>query len=180
MTSSLGAFVHVENKSDFQWSPPSSWRHEPPSQSGFELNHIKSAKDASPDTPRRPVHAKVPASPASTRGHSFGHGDIESPSTTPPNELETTQPSASEATEITQVKQSWNSPKMNKWRVLAACLINFAGGSNDSGMPNAGKVACLLLGFCFVTFPVTDNPQLLALFYPTSRNITTSIMLSYP
>ncbi|KAI9686250.1 MAG: hypothetical protein M1822_003906 [Bathelium mastoideum] len=48
-----------------------------------------------------------------------------------PNELESSRPPSPEHEEAHAV-QSWSSPSMNKWRVLAACIEYFGNGLNDA------------------------------------------------
>lgn len=50
-----------------------------------------------------------------------------------PNELELSRPPSPQLDESTAVVQTWNSPWMNRWRLLSACLICFGNGCNDSG-----------------------------------------------
>ena len=47
-----------------------------------------------------------------------------------PNGLESGTPTDGN---VTGVVPSWSYPKMNKWRVLSACLTYFGNGLNDSG-----------------------------------------------
>ncbi len=49
-----------------------------------------------------------------------------------PNELEMSRPPSPTRDEATMVVQSLNSPPVNKWRFLCACLMCFANGMNDS------------------------------------------------
>lgn len=50
-----------------------------------------------------------------------------------PNELERSRPSSPRENVATTIVPSWGFPKMNKWRVLAACFVYFCNGLNDSG-----------------------------------------------
>ena len=47
-----------------------------------------------------------------------------------PNELESSTPTDGN---ITSIVPGWSYPRMNKWRVLSACLTYFGNGMNDSG-----------------------------------------------
>lgn len=49
-----------------------------------------------------------------------------------PNELERSQPPTPKQHEAANVVPSWSYPKMNRWRVLAACSEYFGNGLNDS------------------------------------------------
>lgn len=48
------------------------------------------------------------------------------------NDLESSQPPTPLQDRVTLLAPSWNYPAMNKWRVLAACLVYFGNGMNDS------------------------------------------------
>ena len=50
-----------------------------------------------------------------------------------PNELEISQPPTPKRAEAAGLVQSFSNPAMNKWRVLAACLVYFGNGLNDAG-----------------------------------------------
>ena len=58
----------------------------------------------------------------------------ESPTPMSPNELEMSRPSSPKRDEAVEMMQSWNSSRMNIWRIASCCLIYFANGMNDSGM----------------------------------------------
>ena len=59
------------------------------------------------------------------------HHGIQSSSRTP-GELEASPPATPTAADATGIVPSFSYPKMNKWRVLAACLIYLGNGINDS------------------------------------------------
>lgn len=48
-----------------------------------------------------------------------------------PNELERSAPPTPKRDEAVNLVQSFSNPPMNKWRLLSACLMNFANGLND-------------------------------------------------
>ncbi|KAJ9669514.1 hypothetical protein H2201_000381 [Coniosporium apollinis] len=49
-----------------------------------------------------------------------------------PNELEMSQPPTPKRAEAAGLVQSFSNPAMNRWRVLAACLVYFGNGLNDA------------------------------------------------
>lgn len=49
-----------------------------------------------------------------------------------PSELENSQPPTPRQSDSTGLVPSWSYPKMNKWRILSACLVYFGNGMNDS------------------------------------------------
>lgn len=51
-----------------------------------------------------------------------------------PNELEMSCPPTPRQDDAVGLVQRWNSPSMNKWRILCCCLIYFGNGLNDAGM----------------------------------------------
>jgi hypothetical protein len=54
-----------------------------------------------------------------------------------PNELEMSRPPTPRQDDAVGLMRTWNSPPMTKWRILSCCLIYFANGMNDSGIPSA-------------------------------------------
>lgn len=133
MAAQLGALVQIEGEKSAQWRPPASWQYAPPPKPAIELDDLhKHQKYGMHNVPRLPSPAKttpelpnhdLPSLARDERGRS-------TPAT--PSELEMSRPSSPHSAEVSTVKQSWSSPRMNRWRVLAACLVNFAGGANDS------------------------------------------------
>lgn len=61
-----------------------------------------------------------------------GFSGAQTPKT--PNELEMSRPGSPTGNEAVPLMQTWNSPPMNKWRILCCCLIYFGNGINDSGI----------------------------------------------
>jgi fucose permease len=51
---------------------------------------------------------------------------------TAPNDLEQSHPSTPREHEATEMVMSLSNPSMNKWRLLAACMMGFSNGLNDS------------------------------------------------
>lgn len=51
-----------------------------------------------------------------------------------PNDLESSTATFPQENEAASLVQTWSNPPMNRWRVLACCLIYFGNGVNDSGM----------------------------------------------
>jgi hypothetical protein len=50
-----------------------------------------------------------------------------------PNELEMSRPPTPKQDEAVGMMQSWNSPPINRWRLLSCCFMYFVNGINDSG-----------------------------------------------
>jgi len=50
-----------------------------------------------------------------------------------PNELEMSYPPTPRQDDAVGLVQRWNSPSMNKWRILCCCAIYFGNGLNDAG-----------------------------------------------
>lgn len=114
-------------------SPPPAKAKDPvPSPQNIELDNLTylSSQNArrsdyngaiTPAAPQTPYEARtVPPTGAQT------------PKT--PNELEMSRPPTPKASGGAAIAPSWSFPKMNKWRVLAACAVYFANGLNDAGM----------------------------------------------
>ncbi|KAI9725246.1 MAG: hypothetical protein M1828_003427 [Chrysothrix sp. TS-e1954] len=131
MAGSVAAFVRFEGESSSDWRPPASWQHVSPAQSSLELDSLRIAKIFEKDVLQRPTPARVPSTlskaPLSSAPANNG-GEVNAT----PNELEMSRPPSPTALEMSELKQSWKRPQMNRWRVLTACLINFAGGCSDS------------------------------------------------
>ncbi|EME40767.1 hypothetical protein DOTSEDRAFT_157675 [Dothistroma septosporum NZE10] len=74
-----------------------------------------------------------PASPASVYAPGPKRDPFRTPGTSKtPNELESSQPPTPTHEAAASVVPSWSHPKMNKWRILCACLIYFGNGMSDS------------------------------------------------
>lgn len=85
------------------------------------LTHQKAADNTSQTT-------TPPRSPA--KGHILGALQTDTSKT--PNDLERSEPSTPTNERATSVMPSFSFPKMNKWRVFAACLTYFGNGMSDS------------------------------------------------
>ncbi|KAK4617861.1 Bypass of stop codon protein 6 [Fulvia fulva] len=74
-----------------------------------------------------------PVSPASIYTPGRKHDPFKTPEVSKtPNELESSQPPTPTRQTAASVVPSWSYPRMNKWRILCACLIYFGNGMSDS------------------------------------------------
>jgi hypothetical protein len=123
-SSAFHGFFDIKHKSstpttDAITSPPATYQKSKPVLPGpieldeltFDARHNGLDLKSSAQTPMQPE----PQTPVS------------------PSELEMSRPSSPRRDEAVEMRQSWNNPRMNIWRIASCCLIYFGNGINDSG-----------------------------------------------
>ena len=140
--SHLGAFINFDESPPIT-DPPAVLKKDPYGlpdlPTAFELDELRKAS--------RSVGPSLPSTPGT-----------QTPRT--PNELEQSRPPSpgNGDADAVEVVQSWNNPSINRYRVLSACLMNFAGGLNDAApgalipyMEKEYRIGYAIVSLIFVT-----------------------------
>ncbi|KAF1814143.1 MFS general substrate transporter [Eremomyces bilateralis CBS 781.70] len=122
MAQQLGALIEVKSDKPIQ-NPPIALTKRDATPSQFELEFIPNRNP--PSIPHTPY------GPPPERENALLSGQI---SPTTPNDLERNRdsPPNSIQPDAASLVQTWRTPSVNKWRILACCLEYMGNGMNDS------------------------------------------------
>lgn len=124
----FGAFADIESHPEEITQPSPVAERASKSPTAIELDELTwGTRYNGPDKP-----STVPTSPVEERAPRSEHHTPYTANQTPPNGLLASRPPSPQLDAAADLVQSFFHPRMNRWRVLAACLTYFTNGLTDS------------------------------------------------